>query len=182
MRRDRGPRRSSPVALDPVRRRAARILLRWMEGPATAEALVRGHEEQRHRQERPLSEGDRRRLRELVFGTVRLKGRYDHLVGRLARRRPDPPVRVALWLACHEILELSTPDHAAVSQAVALVRDLGAASAAGYVNGILRRLLREGAEGHFPDPGREPGFAHCRFPLLSPRRLAVLRAGQSPRR
>jgi 16S rRNA (cytosine967-C5)-methyltransferase len=127
-----------------------------MQGDIPLEALVRGYERRNRARRRPLDDDARRRLRELVFGTVRLKGRYDHLVRRAARRRPDPPVRVALWLALHEILELSTPDHAAVSQAVALARGLKAASAAGFVNGVLRRILREGPARAFGTPESDP--------------------------
>ena len=48
-------------------------------------------------------------IRTLVYGTVRLRGRIDHLLSRFAARAPaqlDPPVRIALRMGAFQILEL----------------------------------------------------------------------------
>ena len=56
----------------------------------------------------------------------------------------DPPVLAALRLGLYELLFADgTPDHAAVDQAVELVKKAGAAHAAGLVNAVLRRAARE---------------------------------------
>ena len=68
----------------------------------------------------------------------------------LADRSPrllDPPVLAALRLGLYELLFADgTPDHAAVDQAVELVKGAGAAHAAGLVNAVLRRAAREREE------------------------------------
>ncbi len=56
----------------------------------------------------------------------------------------DPPVLAALRLGLYELLFAdATPDHAAVDQAVELAKAGGAAHAAGFVNAVLRRAVRE---------------------------------------
>src|SRR5262249_9381053 len=55
-----------------------------------------------------------------------------------------PPVLAALRLGLYELLFADgTPDHAAVDQAVELVKGAGAGHAAGFANAILRRAARE---------------------------------------
>jgi 16S rRNA (cytosine967-C5)-methyltransferase len=56
----------------------------------------------------------------------------------------DPPVAAALRLGLYELLFADgTPDHAAVDQAVELVKIAKAGHASGFVNAILRRAARE---------------------------------------
>src|SRR6185503_13717543 len=67
----------------------------------------------------------------------------EKLAGR-STRLLDPPVLAALRLGLFELLFAdATPDHAAVDQAVELVKAAGAAHAAGFANAVLRRLGRE---------------------------------------
>ena len=77
-------------------------------------------------------------------------GTTDAAIERLVERPApalDPPVLAALRLGLYELLFAdATPDHAAVDQAVELVKAAGAAHAAGLVNAVLRRAARERAE------------------------------------
>lgn len=96
-------------------------------------------------------------LRKLVYGTVRLQGRLDHIVARHLSRPPgalDPEVRIALRLGAYQILEMDgVPAYAAVSESVALVKGTSSRAAAGLVNAVLRRIDRDRApESSFPDP------------------------------
>ncbi|HWX24858.1 MAG TPA: transcription antitermination factor NusB, partial [Vicinamibacteria bacterium] len=62
-------------------------------------------------------------LHELVLGTLRSRGSIDHALAALADRpleRLDPHVLTILRLGAHQILNLAVPDHAAVSESVAL--------------------------------------------------------------
>lgn len=100
-------------------------------------------------------------IRNLVYGTVRLRGRIDHLLSRFAARPPgalDPPVRVALRMGAFQILEMGgVPDYAAVSQSVDQVRRTRSRAAAGLVNAVLRRVARAPhCESLFPAPGTDP--------------------------
>ena len=90
---------------------------------------------------------DRARAQFLAFGAVQRKGTTDAIVGRFSRRdsRPAPAIAAALRLGLFEIFfSGSAAEHAIVDQAVEATRQAGEAQAAGFVNAILRRAIREG--------------------------------------
>ena len=90
---------------------------------------------------------DRAQAKRLAFGAVQRRATSDAAIESLAARPPqrlDPPVCNALRLGLYELLFAdATPDHAAVDQAVELVKTAGAPHAAGLVNAVLRRAGRE---------------------------------------
>ena len=90
---------------------------------------------------------ERAQAQRLAFGAVQRRGTADVAIERLAERSTrllDPPVLAGLRLGLYELLFAdATPDHAAVDQAVELVKRAGAAHAAGLVNAVLRRAARE---------------------------------------
>lgn len=94
-----------------------------------------------------LDSRERAQAQRLTFGAVQRRGTTDAAIERLAERSLrllDPPVVAALRLGFYELLFADgTPDHAAVDQAVELVKSAGAAHAAGLVNAVLRRAGRE---------------------------------------
>lgn len=93
---------------------------------------------------------ERAQAQRLAYGAVQRRGTSDTAIERLAERSIrllDPPVLAALRLGFYELLFAdATPDHAAVDQAVELVKRAGAAHAAGLVNAVLRRAVRERTE------------------------------------
>jgi 16S rRNA (cytosine967-C5)-methyltransferase len=93
---------------------------------------------------------ERAQAQRLAYGAVQRRGTSDAAIERLAGRATrllDPPVLAALRLGLYELLFADgTPDHAAVDQAVELVKGAGAAHASGLVNAVLRRATRERAE------------------------------------
>jgi 16S rRNA (cytosine967-C5)-methyltransferase len=96
---------------------------------------------------RGLSGRRRAAAQHLAYGSVQRRGTSDAIVGGYSRRpgdRPDPEAMAALRLGLFELLfSDGTADHAAVDQAVRLTRGAGAGHAAGFVNAMLRRALRE---------------------------------------
>jgi 16S rRNA (cytosine967-C5)-methyltransferase len=96
---------------------------------------------------RGLDGRERAQAQRLAFGAVQRRGTADAAIERLAGRslrQLDPPVIAALRLGFYELLFADgTPDHAAVDQAVELVKSAGVAHAAGLVNAVLRRAGRE---------------------------------------
>lgn len=94
-----------------------------------------------------LAGRDRAQAQRLAYGAVQRRGTADAAIARLSDRplhRLDPPVLAGLRLGLFELLFAdATPDHAAVDQAVELVKRAGAAHAAGLVNAVLRRAVRE---------------------------------------
>jgi 16S rRNA (cytosine967-C5)-methyltransferase len=100
-------------------------------------------------------------LRELVFSCVRLRGRYDHVLAVRSRRAktPAPELRAVFWIALHELIELDHKPHAVVDEAVSCAAAVGVGHARGFVNGVLRGLLRDGVRHDFPEPARARDYA-----------------------
>jgi 16S rRNA (cytosine967-C5)-methyltransferase len=90
---------------------------------------------------------ERAQAQRLSYGAVQRRGTIDAGLERLVDRplrEIDPPVLAGLRLGVYELLFADgTPDHAAVDQAVELVKRAGAPHASGFVNAVLRRVGRE---------------------------------------
>lgn len=93
-----------------------------------------------------LSDRDGAFLQALVFGALRYGPRLewwrDRLLDRPVRRR-DAIVGTVILLGLHQLAHTRVPPHAAISETVDLTRAVGRPRAAGLVNGVLRRFLRE---------------------------------------
>lgn len=83
-----------------------------------------------------LEARDRGLVTELVYGSVRRKRALDHVVDRFLVQDPPPTARAALRIGAHQLIEMGTPPHAAVSATV------GAAPKRfrGLVNAVLRKV------------------------------------------
>lgn len=96
-----------------------------------------------------LEDRDRAQAQRLTFGAVQRRGTTDAVIAKLAGRpvaRLDPPVRTALRLGLYELLfSDASAAHATVDQAVELGRRGGAPHAAGLINAVMRRAVRERA-------------------------------------
>jgi 16S rRNA (cytosine967-C5)-methyltransferase len=129
----------------PARTLAFEVLRATFEADAHTEAAFRTGSERLRLEGRERAQAQR-----LAYGSVQRRGTSDAAIQRLARRGIrglDPPVLAALRLGLYELLFADgTPDHAAVDQAVELVKGAGAPHAAGFVNAVLRRAARERAK------------------------------------
>ncbi|MFN3867365.1 MAG: transcription antitermination factor NusB, partial [Demequina sp.] len=86
---------------------------------------------------------------ELAYGALRMRGLYDAIIGKAAKREPeslDPEVRSALWIGAHQVLAMRVPAHAAVSETVDLVRRERGQGAAKFANAIMRRVTEKTAD------------------------------------
>ncbi len=94
-----------------------------------------------------LSRRDGALLTELVYGTLRWRGRIDAHLRPLIRRSLDSAdrfIRNLLRTTLYQILFLDRiPDYAAVSAAVDLAKVHRGGQAAGFVNAVLRGHLRQ---------------------------------------
>jgi 16S rRNA (cytosine967-C5)-methyltransferase len=130
------------MKLAPARQAAFAALLTIDRGAWSAEALA---VKSAH-----LDSRDAGLASDIVFGTLRRRGELDALIGKYSKRRVDqldPAVRIALEMALYQIRFLDrVPGHAAVNDGVELARRAGKASAAAFVNAILRRAIREPIE------------------------------------
>lgn len=95
----------------------------------------------------------------LFYGVLEKRIAIDWALNRFCKKpveKLDAPVREALRLAVYQILYMDKiPDSAAVNEAVKACRQTGKSSAAGFVNGVLRNLLRHRESLPWPETGDE---------------------------
>jgi 16S rRNA (cytosine967-C5)-methyltransferase len=107
-----------------------------------------------------LEARDRAFTRELVYGTLRLRGRLDHILACFSTRpldRLDPDILDVLRLGAYQLTETSgVPSYAAVSESVELARHTAARGADGFVNAVLQSLRRGAGECTFPAFDSDP--------------------------
>ena len=90
-----------------------------------------------------LDEQDRRFATELAYGALRMGGQLEAVLERAGGKKMssvEAPIRWVLVLGAYQLLYLSTPHHAAVSESVILISEVGKSRAKGLVNAILRRV------------------------------------------
>jgi 16S rRNA (cytosine967-C5)-methyltransferase len=93
-----------------------------------------------------MSRADRGLATDLVYTALRRRGTLDAVLATgITRPLPDVDPRVldVLRLAMTEHMYLGKPAHAVVDNAVKLSQAVGAASAKGFVNAVLRRLTAQ---------------------------------------
>jgi 16S rRNA (cytosine967-C5)-methyltransferase len=94
-----------------------------------------------------LSAADRALTTELVYGTLRWRGRLDFFLSHFVNKdlsSLEPLVATTLRLGAYQLLFTDRiPASAAVDQSVRCIRAAGSDRATGLVNAVLRRLARE---------------------------------------
>ncbi len=103
---------------------------------------------------------DRGLATELVYGTLRWRGRLDYLISKALDRdlsTLEPLVTSALRVGAYQLFFSDRiPANAAVDEAVRCVRAMGLERATGLVNAVLRRLAREGDQIELPKLEDDP--------------------------
>jgi 16S rRNA (cytosine967-C5)-methyltransferase len=144
--------------VSPARRAAYETVLRVFEQDAYADRALRTAAAS-------LDHRDRGLAQRLAYGTIQRVRTLDYAIEELGRRpvrKLDAPVRAALRVGAYELGFLQTPRHAAVNEAVELVRVARLERAVAFTNAVLRRIgdgigpllesLPEGALKHsYPD-------------------------------
>ena len=107
-----------------------------------------------------LERRERALATELVYGSLRQRARLDFALGRFCRQplaRVEGRVLTLLRLGAYQLLLLDRiPAPAAVHATVELAKGSGLGRAAGFINGILRALLRGREAIPWPDPEAAP--------------------------
>jgi len=128
----------------------------------------------------PADQRDRALSEQLSVGVTKNLLHLQWLIAHYTGRRlakVEPVVQKVLAVALYQLRFLTRiPQPAAVHEAVEQARRFGLARAAGFVNGVLRKALREAAPPP-PDPATDPA-GHAELALSHPRdvyeRLAAL--------
>lgn len=120
--------------------------------------------------ERGITGRDAAFATELTYGTLRMRARYDAVVN-LVSSRPvsdqDAAVAHVLRLGTHQLLAMRVPDHAAVSESVALARQVGGEGQSNFVNAVLRRISEHPAEHWLAQLGEVAGEAGLDVPVAA---------------
>lgn len=90
-----------------------------------------------------LDERDAALAQELSFGSLRWQLFYDRVIEECAKRYADEidlKALIVLRLGVHQLLGMRTPAHAALDETVELAKQFVSRGAAGFVNGVLRRV------------------------------------------
>jgi 16S rRNA (cytosine967-C5)-methyltransferase len=123
--------------LSPSRSAAFEVLMRVEQG-AFADELLHS------KRVDDLSPSDRALCTEIVMGVLRWRSQLDASIARFSKAPPDRldcEVRTALRIGAYQLLYLDrVPSHAAVDQAVELVKRSGRRFSAPMVNAVMRRI------------------------------------------
>jgi len=152
------------------RKTAVQILNRIDEKGAFAEPLL----DDALSRDRSSPDHDRKLLTQLVYGTLRMRGRLDWIIGRLYRgdeKHMDAALLNILRIGLYQIFFTDRiPDFAVVDEAVEIAKKMHPRGA-GLVNAVLRTALREKPYIAYPDPGKDPAH-HVSIVHSHPRWLA----------
>ena len=105
-----------------------------------------------------LSLDDRRLATSIFYQAVENKLNIEYVLNTFVQTKPDAVIEDILIIACAQILFMDKiPPHAAVDEAVKQARSMGKDEATGFVNGVLRNLLRakEGEGLKYPDESED---------------------------
>jgi len=126
---------------DPVREAVHQALLAFGRRPTNAENLLDRFIS------RDFKARDRAFFQEILYGTLRWRGRIDASYERFLSEPPErlsQGVREALRIGVYQIMFMDrVPDHGAVNTSVYLAGQDKGRGARGLVNAVLRRVLRE---------------------------------------
>jgi 16S rRNA (cytosine967-C5)-methyltransferase len=92
-----------------------------------------------------LSVEDRAFASELVYGSLRMKGRHDSLIEQASDRNLsdiDPKVMIILRIGVHQLTQMRVPSHAAIYETVELAKRATGKSSGSFVNALLRNIDR----------------------------------------
>lgn len=90
-----------------------------------------------------LSTADKALASELVYGSLRMKGKHDRFISQASDRpidQIDPKALLVLRLGVHQLKELRIPSYAAINESVELAKRTVGKSTASFINALLRRI------------------------------------------
>jgi len=103
---------------------------------------------------------DRAFITELVYGTIRMQGTIDYILGLFIKK---PLNSIPLWIllilrmGVYQIIFLDkVPDRAAVNESVNLAKKYGHAGTVKFVNGVLRNIVRGKDDLSYPFLEKDP--------------------------
>lgn len=123
-----------------IQRLATWALVQVMNGKNLDHALT----DARKQAKGQLTDHERASLQDVGYGVQRFKREIEDVLHPLfLKRNPDPPLDALLMVATYQLLHTRMAPHAVVSHAVEVAALLNGPGAKGFINGVLRNLLRQ---------------------------------------
>ena len=99
---------------------------------------------------------DRAFITALVYGTLDKLINLDYIISCFAKGRLQPRIQDILRLSVYQLLYMQVPDYTVCDEAAKLAVKLGKGALKGYVNGVLRSIIRNKDAVAYPDRQKEP--------------------------
>lgn len=123
-----------------IQRLATLALVQVMLGKNLDHALTDARKQAKGR----LTDHERAALQDVGYGVQRFRRELELVLQPLyLKRKPDSPLDALLMVAAYQLLHTRLAPHAVVSHAVEVAALLHGPGAKGFVNGLLRNLLRQ---------------------------------------
>jgi len=110
-----------------------------------------------------LDQRDRSFITELVYGTIRWRGKVDWVISKISHFTLDsiaPVILNILRMGVYQCLFLDrVPNFAAVNEAVKLAKILKSEKTASFVNGTLRNIIRNKDKINYPSMSNDKDYA-----------------------
>lgn len=97
-----------------------------------------------------MPEKDKKWVTAAVYTALEHLTYIDFLISEFAKGKPNTAVKNVLRLGLCQLLYMDVPASAACDESVKLIKELGKAALAGYVNGVMRSICRKLQE--LPEP------------------------------
>ncbi|PKM67025.1 MAG: 16S rRNA (cytosine(967)-C(5))-methyltransferase [Firmicutes bacterium HGW-Firmicutes-2] len=105
--------------------------------------------------EQDLSKQDRAFIKKVVFGTIEQQLRIDYVINQFSKIKVNqmkPAIRLTLRLSVYQLLYMENiPDSAVCNEAVKLIKKRKMHRLTGFVNGVLRALIRQKDNIQYPN-------------------------------
>lgn len=106
-----------------------------------------------------LKKQDRALITRIVEGTLEHQMTIDYIINSYSKtkvKKMKPVIRTVLRMSVYQMKYMTQiPDSAICNEAVKLVKKRGLTGLSGFVNGILRTMIREPGKVSFPDPKKD---------------------------
>lgn len=111
---------------------------------------------------RHLTPLDRAFLTELTYGTLRWRGKLEWVIGKFSKiplEKIEPEITHVLRVGLYQLLFLTrTPASAAVNEAVEAAKKTRGRGGGGFVNAVLREVIRKKEQIPYPDQEKDPAL------------------------
>ena len=139
--------------VDPVRETALKVLKEVSHDGKYANMSLK-----RHLRRTEFAGMDAAFITQLVYGTLERQITIDWILSRFCKlKRANPWVVNILRMGCCQIIYMDrVPDSAVCNESVELCKKFANASLAGFVNGVLRNIVRNKGNIEIPQKDKEP--------------------------